>query len=1384
MLCVDDGVHAQNSVETDKAALVALYNATDGANWDVNTNWTSEEPLSSWSGVSTNSDGRVTRLILNRNGLDGTLPAALGDLSELERLDLRSNDLTGSLPSELANLTHLTTLLLNESRALTGALPDGLRELSDLATVNIEETELCAPDDDDFQTWLDTITFTGLVCPPAEQSTVDVAIFYTPAVLAAEGGLDPLEMKIDLMVAETNTAYNIGGVNQRINVVAIEEVTGYTEATSDGFGGARTDLLRLQSKSDGRMDEVHGIRDAVGADVVVLLRVAPPRLTWGMAYWMNQPSTTFESSAFAVSITSSLTLAHELGHIMGLRHDRYDECPGGRCVSTQFPYVFGYVNQRAFDANAPSSALWYTLMATDAQCVASSLRCSRLFRFSNPDQIHPDPAGDPLGNASLDPTGAVDGPSDAVRWLNRTRGYVADFRVRGGDTPTVSSVEITSPIPVRGGTTGVPHGFGDEIAVTVTFSEDVFVTGSPQLTLRVGDDDRQAEFQSVTEEEVLFRYRVGDGDLDTNGVSIEANSLSLNGGTIKDGADNDADLDHRRRVDQPLHKVDGIKPAFNSAWVDGERLSLIYNEALASFVLTPGLFVVSGGSFSRTVKVVSAGNRNVTLRLFPWVEHGETGIQVTYTVPTGMGEIGIQDLAGNDADGLSSVPVDNETDDETPPTVTSVEITSDPPDGGDVYGVGDEIEVTVTFSETVTVWHGTPTLTLKVGDRNRSANYESVTGAQVVFTYTVAVNDIDTDGVSIEAGEVSDPRRIVDLAGNFIYPGHPAVAADTGQKVDGVKPALASTNGAAANGTTLTLAYSEPLDSSSVPGTDAFSVTGGSQTRTVTNVGVNGSAVQLTLDSAVENTETGLRVSYTVPTGDGASPIQDPAGNDADRLSNRSVANLTGDTTAPTVQTLRITSSAGSDSTYAVGESIGVTVTFTETVVVTGTPELTVNVGGQDRTASYLGVSGSVVKFDYQVVEDDQDADGVSIDADSLSLGGGTIRDGAQNDVTLTHSALAASSSHKVDGVKPTLATIDGAVVNGDTLTLAYSEPLSSSSRPPFNAFTVKGGTEVWEVRGVRVSGSAVLLELRPSVDATVTDLQLSYQPVGNPIKDVVGNAAAEFTDVSVTNRMEDTTGPLVNTVRITSDAGSDGTYAVGETIELTVTFTETVVVTGTPRLTLNVGSRSRTANYKDVAGAAVRFEYQVVTGDTAPNGISVDANRLSGGTIRDGARNDATLTHAPLAADSQHRVDGVKPALATSGGAVVDGTMLTLVYGEALDSSSVPGDGCLLRDGWEPDVGRHQRPGERERGGIDRGSGGGRHREGPAGELHGADGGGSGSDPGHGGQRRGPVEQPERHQRRGRHDGADHIDDTDHLQCRIGPDLREGRDHRGDGDV
>ena len=95
------GTAASGSVETDREALVALYNATDGENWDESNNWLSDLPLGEWHGVTTNRDGRVTLLGLGTNYLYGEIPAELGSLSNLTALDLTTNYLSGEIPAEL-----------------------------------------------------------------------------------------------------------------------------------------------------------------------------------------------------------------------------------------------------------------------------------------------------------------------------------------------------------------------------------------------------------------------------------------------------------------------------------------------------------------------------------------------------------------------------------------------------------------------------------------------------------------------------------------------------------------------------------------------------------------------------------------------------------------------------------------------------------------------------------------------------------------------------------------------------------------------------------------------------------------------------------------------------------------------------------------------------------------------------------------------------------------------------------------------------------------------------------------------------------------------------------------------------------------------------------
>ena len=126
---------------TERGALIALYEATDGDNWTRSDNWLTYEPHSSWYGVFTDRYGRVVRLELSDNGLSGPIPD-LAALQRLEWLELAVNELTGPLP-DLAALSNLVVLYLGHNQ-LAGPVPD-LSTLSYLKILGLNHNRLSGP---------------------------------------------------------------------------------------------------------------------------------------------------------------------------------------------------------------------------------------------------------------------------------------------------------------------------------------------------------------------------------------------------------------------------------------------------------------------------------------------------------------------------------------------------------------------------------------------------------------------------------------------------------------------------------------------------------------------------------------------------------------------------------------------------------------------------------------------------------------------------------------------------------------------------------------------------------------------------------------------------------------------------------------------------------------------------------------------------------------------------------------------------------------------------------------------------------------------------------------------------------------------------------------
>ena len=204
-----EGTGVECAPLSDRDFLMALYHATGGENWTQSENWLTDQPLSEWSGVEADADGRVIGLSLRNNKLTGPIPPELGALTTLTSLNLSSNKLTGTIPPELGTLTNLTSLNLafNEltgtippelgmltnltslrllANNLTGTIPPELGALTNLKVLTIDNNSLTGPIPPEFGAltdlktlWLGKNNLTGSI-PPELSSLINLETLWLP----------------------------------------------------------------------------------------------------------------------------------------------------------------------------------------------------------------------------------------------------------------------------------------------------------------------------------------------------------------------------------------------------------------------------------------------------------------------------------------------------------------------------------------------------------------------------------------------------------------------------------------------------------------------------------------------------------------------------------------------------------------------------------------------------------------------------------------------------------------------------------------------------------------------------------------------------------------------------------------------------------------------------------------------------------------------------------------------------------------------------------------------------------------------------------------------------------------------------------------------------
>ena len=358
------------------------------------------------------------------------------------------------------------------------------------------------------------------------------------------------------------------------------------------------------------------------------------------------------------------------------------------------------------------------------------------------------------------------------------------------------------------------------------------------------------------------------------------------------------------------------------------------------------------------------------------------------------------------------------------------------------------------------------------------------------------------------------------------------------------------------DGDRMFLYFSEPLNENIVGGCffslvqydDCWCTSGSWGVVPRVAIEVSGNKVFVDFKGKIRAVE-GLRtsVSYWVKPGD--TSFRDLAGNkvwtpNVEHGGSRSTGNiyLRNITGRPFVTGVAVTSDAGDDRFYKIGDSIRVTLTLSESVNVTGTPRLQIDLDpadGGEKWADYSGGSGTrKLEFTYTVAEGDFSLDGVAVLGNTLELNGGTIRSVSAitvENAKLGHAGLGHDSTHKVVTPATAAPVLLGASVTGTTLTLTFSEPLSATASLANSAFTVKKTPQDASEQTVSLSGSpaidgaTVTLTLASPVLATDTDVKVSYtKPASgsnNKLVDADGAEVAGFTDELVSNT-EDTTQP------------------------------------------------------------------------------------------------------------------------------------------------------------------------------------------------------------------------------------------------------------------
>jgi hypothetical protein len=618
---------------------------------------------------------------------------------------------------------------------------------------------------------------------------------------------------------------------------------------------------------------------------------------------------------------------------------------------------------------------------------------------------------------------------------------------------------------------------------------------------------------------------------------------------------------------------------------------------------------------------------------------------------------------------LSQIAVDT-----TSPTITALSSASNRP-----FKAGDTVSITLTYSEPVELKPSTvPTLGLRLGTVDRSATAQTPSGSTVRFDYLVQAGD-PSGTVSLTA---ANPLTVgvVDRAGNDAPLALPSGATLQNLRVDNARPVLSAVAAECVPSQGTTSPYCGGMTKLAIDQvlrivvmfSEAIQVHPEKQAPILKLKLASSDPKSISLTNAAGSS---LQFDYTITAGDttrasgatafsildyfdsdalvdAAGAITDRAGNTPSSLALPATSTLTssaslgrygfsvdGVRATITSITSTVTASTTTVTRFNAPDPIPIRVVFSEPVTVTGIPTLSLTSGG---TASYTtGTGTSTLTFNHAVAAGQNTPSGALLDVAEVRLGASAaIKDSFGNAADLSVTGKWTAPQLIVDTTAPTIVGVSSTSADGTygrntvvPIQVSFSEPVAVTGVP---SISLTSGGIARYVAGT----SSSTLTFNYTVTAPQSSSDLNYTATSalflnsGTLRDLAGNDAALALPpvdspqslAGGKNLVIKTSQPTITAV---SAANPDGFYPADSNISITAAFSEPVIVTGTPSMSLNP-TGTATASYTTGSGSStLTFHYTVVAGQNSPdlNYASASALALNGGSINDAFGNPASLT-------------------------------------------------------------------------------------------------------------------------------------------------------------